>query len=79
MFRSRLGWLAVELDLDADTDLDGQIINANAGIHWNTFKNVGFFLQYQLFDVDVDYLTRGIIFAVDYDYRGPVFGVDVNF
>jgi hypothetical protein len=29
--------------------------------------------------VDVDYLDRGALFAIDYDYRGPVLGVDVNF
>lgn len=79
VFRSRLGWLAVDFDLDADSDLDGKIINANAGIQWNAFKNVGFFVQYQVFDVDVDYLDSGVLFAIDYDYTGPVFGVDVNF
>ena len=79
LFLSRVGWLAVEADFAADEDLSGKIINANAGIQWNAFKNVGFFLQYQVFDVDVDYSVGGIIFAVDYDYTGPVLGVDVNF
>lgn len=78
-FRSRLGWLAVELDLGADEDLSGQIINADAGIEWKAFENVGFFAQYQLFDVDVDYDDAGVLFAVDYDYTGPVLGVDVSF
>ena len=79
IFESRLGWLAVELDLGTDEDLSGQIINANAGIMWKAFENVGFFLQYQLFDVDVDYLTAERRFAIDYDYNGPVLGVSVNF
>ena len=79
LFKSRLGWLAVEADFGADEDLSGQIINANLGIQWNAFKNVGFFLDYQVFDVDVDYLDRGVLFAIDYDYMGPVLGVDVNF
>ena len=69
----------MEADFGADEDLSGQIINANAGIQWNAFKHVGFFLQYQLFDVDVDYLDRGILFAVDYDYKGPVLGASVTF
>lgn len=79
LFQSRLGWLAVELDLGADEDLSGQIINANAGILWKAFKNVGFFAQYQLFDVDVDFVDRGVLFAIDYDYKGPVLGVSVSF
>ena len=79
LFQSRLGWLAVELDFGADEDLSGEIINANAGIMWKAFRNVGFFAQYQLFDVDVDYFDRGVLFALDYDYKGPVLGVSVNF
>jgi hypothetical protein len=79
LFKSRLGWLAVEADFGADEDLSGQIINANFGIQWNAFKNVGFFAQYMVFDVDVDYLDSGVLFAIDYDYRGPLLGVDVNF
>ena len=78
-FRSRLGWLAVELDLDADEDLSGEIINASAGVLWNAFENVGFFAQYQLFDVNVDFVDADVRFAVDYDYYGPVLGVYVNF
>lgn len=79
LFQSRLGWLAVELELGSGEDLSGQIINANAGIWWKAFKNVGFFAQYQLFDVDVDYGDQGVRFAIDYDYKGPVLGVNVNF
>jgi hypothetical protein len=79
LLRSRLGWLAVDIDFGADEDLSGQILNANAGVHWKAFENVGFFLQYQMFDVDVDYLDNGVLFAIDYDYNGPVLGVDVRF
>ena len=79
LFQSRFGWLAVELDLGADEDLSGEIINANAGIMWKAFKNVSFFAQYQLFDVNVDYLDESVRFAIDYDYNGPVLGVSVNF
>ncbi len=79
VFVSRLGWLAVELDFAADDSLSGKIINANAGVEWRAFENAGFFLQYQLFDVDVDYLAEGVLFALDYDYRGPVLGVNIRF
>lgn len=79
IFESRLGWLAVELDFAADEDLSGQIINANAGVRWQAFKNVSFFAHYQLFDVDVDYKVDFVLFALDYDYKGPVLGVSANF
>jgi hypothetical protein len=79
IFQSKLGWLAVEADFEADEDLSGQVINANAGILWKAFKNVGFFAQYQVMDVDVDYTVDIVVFSVDYDYKGPVLGVYASF
>jgi len=79
LFQSRLGWLAVELDLDSDEELSGEVINANAGILWKAFNNVSIFAQYQVFDVNVDVADEGKKFALDYDYKGPVLGVSVNF
>ncbi len=79
VFTSRLGWLAVEFDVSDDEDLSGRIINAYAGVMWHAFENVAFFAQYQLFDVDVDYVDAGVGFALDYDYNGPVLGVSVGF
>jgi hypothetical protein len=79
LFRSRLGWLAVELDLGTDEDLSGEIINATAGVLWRAYENVGFYALYQLFDVNIDYLDENVRFALDYDYEGPVLGVSVNF
>lgn len=79
MFLTRLGWLAVEASLDTDEDISGEIISANASVRWNTFKNVGFFLAYQLFDVDVDYLDQNLNYSIVYDYAGPVLGVRVDF
>ena len=79
VFQSKLGWLAVEAELGSDDILEGRIINAYAGVRWLAFKNVGFFAQYQLFDVDVDFREVGARWTVDYDYHGPLIGVDVNF
>jgi len=78
-FVSRLGWLAVELNVDEDEELSGEIINANVGVQWNAFEHVGFFAHYQIFDVNVDYLDNSKKFAVDYDYSGPLLGVEVRF
>lgn len=79
LFVSRLGWLAVEADFAADEELSGQIINAHVGVAWHAFEHVGFFAQYQMFDVDVDYLDAGVLFVVDYNYVGPVIGVSARF
>jgi hypothetical protein len=79
IFESKLGWLAVEAELGDDEILDGQIINAFAGVRWKAFQNAGFFATYQLFDVDADFRERGAKWTVDYDYKGPLIGVDVSF
>ena len=79
LFESRLGWLAVEADFGADEELSGEIINANVGIAWNAFERVGFFARYQVFDVKVDYLEEGALFAIDYNYAGPVIGANIRF
>jgi len=79
LFVSRLGWLAVEVDFGEGEDLSGEIFNTNVGVQWNAFENAGFFLQYQVFSLDVDYLDNGALFAIDYKYKGPVLGVDIRF
>ena len=79
LFISRLGWLAVEAGFGDGQDLSGEIFNTNAGVQWNAFENVGFFLHYQVFSLDVDYLDNGVLFAIDYEYKGPVLGVDIRF
>ncbi|NCF14382.1 MAG: hypothetical protein GWP62_03675 [Gammaproteobacteria bacterium] len=79
LFLTRLGWFGVDASFDSGEDLSGEIISANAGIKWDTFENVSFFLAYQLFDVDVDYLDQNVRYAITYNYAGPVLGVAVNF
>ena len=79
LFMSRLGWLAVGIELDDGDDISGEIMNANVGIKWRAFDHVSFFAQYQIFDVNVDYVDNDKIIAIDYDYQGPVLGVSVNF
>lgn len=73
-FENNLG-----LDDSESTVLVDIIINANIGVEWQAFKNVGFFANYQVYDVDVDYLDKNVRFAVDYDYKGPVPGVTASF
>ena len=79
LFQTRLGWLAVELDMGADEKLSGRIVNANAGFTWKALEHVGIFAHYQLFDLDVDYDAGDARFAVNYAYKGPVLGARVSF
>lgn len=76
---SKLGWLAVRAELGDDEILDGQILNASAGVRWKAFQHVGFYAKYQVFDVDVNLIESGAVWSVDYDYQGPLIGVDVRF
>jgi hypothetical protein len=75
-----LNWLEIDLDLDNSGKFDGRILAFDAGVRWQTFKNVGFDLKYTYFNLDVD-VDDGIDFAgaVEYKYRGPALGVNVYF
>lgn len=79
LFISELGWLAVELELDDDADLEGHIIDSYVGVEWQAFRNVGFFVTYQVFDVDVEITNARRVFSINYNYRGPVLGMSANF
>jgi len=76
---TNLGWLAVSADLDSDESLSGKIWNAEAGIRWKAWKNVGFSLLYNYFDVDVDYDKRNMKATVVYEYQGPALGINAYF
>jgi hypothetical protein len=74
-----LGWLAVSADLDNDEKLSGEVWNASAGVRWKAWKNVGFGLLYNYFDLDIDYDKRNTKAKAVYEYYGPQLGVDVYF
>jgi hypothetical protein len=74
-----LGWLAVSADLASDEKLSGEIWNVDAGIRWKTWKNVGFSLLYNYFDVDVDYDKRNLKATAIYKYQGPILGINAYF
>jgi hypothetical protein len=73
------GYLSLELELDNNEDLGGEIWNINAGIVWKAWEHAGFNLGYKLFDVNVDYQKREVVAAADYDYRGVFAGVSAFF
>jgi hypothetical protein len=79
LFRSKLGWLAIETDLGGDDLLEGKILNAAVGIEWRAFRHVGVFANYQLIDVEADITDSGFRYDIEYNYAGPVIGISVNF
>lgn len=72
IFTSMLGVFAIEIDLGDDSDLSGEIVQFNTGLVWKAFDNVGFALQYNYFNVDVDVDDSDWVGFLKYEYRGPV-------
>lgn len=79
IFTSLLGVFAVELDLGDDSDLSGEIVQFNTGVVWKAFENVGFALQYNYFNVDVDVTDSDWVGFLKYEYHGPVLAVAFYF
>lgn len=79
IFTSLLGVFAVELDLGADSDLSGEILQFTTGLIWKAFDNVGFALHYNYFNVDVDVNDSDWVGFLKYEYRGPVLAVAFYF
>ena len=79
IFTSMLGVFAIDIDLADDSDLSGEILQFNAGLIWKAFENVGFALQYNYFNVDVDVDDTDWVGFLKYEYRGPVLAVAFYF
>ncbi len=72
-----LGYFALEID-----DIDGSITAMTAGVVWQPFKNVGFGLSYQYFDVEVKATTDsfgGVGGEFRWRYAGPAAYLAVRF
>ncbi|MCZ6888643.1 MAG: hypothetical protein O7H39_09115 [Gammaproteobacteria bacterium] len=70
------GWFQLKVD-----NIKGKITEFRAGIEWHAFKNVGFELAYNVFEVDVDVESAEDTFlgSLKYQYEGPLFGVTARF
>ncbi len=75
-----LNWLEIDTEIGDSGEFDGRIWGFKAGVRWLAFKNVGFNLNYQYFELKMD-MDDGSDFggAVDYLYRGPRLGVNIFF
>lgn len=74
-----IGVFSLDLALSDEDELSGEVIQANASIQHNTFKNVHFALSYNYFDVRFDFTTDRSTNSVGYKYQGPVISVAAVF
>jgi hypothetical protein len=79
IFTSMIGVFGIEIDLGDDSDFSGAILQVNTGVMWKAFENVGFALEYNYFNVDVDVNDSDWVGVLKYEYRGPVLAVSVYF
>lgn len=73
-----LGWLDVDVDLGSG-NYEGSILTWNVGVRWQAFRNLGFELAWQSFDLDVDIEDDDLNGTVRYDYQGPRLGLNLYF
>jgi len=66
VFQTRVDWLSASIG-----DYSGSLWNAQAGIHWQTFKNLGVGLYYNNFKIDVDVEKSDWRGAVETTQQGP--------
>jgi len=80
LLNGRAGYFAVDMNWeDRDRDLGGTILDISAGVTHKTFKNIGFGLSWEYFDVNLDYRKSRKNVSLDYTYSGPTFSIFAYF
>lgn len=79
IFRASVGFLAVEMDLGQEDDLEGTTFEASAFLHHQTIENVRFGIGYSVFDLDMSWTNNGKFTAVEYNYHGPHLTITATF
>jgi hypothetical protein len=73
MVSTRLDWLGASIG-----DYSGGLWNANAGVTFQAWRNLGFSFSYQLFKLDVDVKKSDWRGGADLTYNGPFLALHVN-
>ena len=75
-----MNWLEVDFEIGDTGKFDGSIWGFDAGIRWQTWKNIGFALKYTFFDIDLT-VDDGTDFGgeFEYKYNGPRLGINWYF
>jgi len=72
MLTTRLDWFGASIG-----DYSGNLWNANAGVSFQAWRNVGISLSYQLFNLDVDIDKSDWHGGVDLTYDGPFLAINL--
>ena len=78
LLAANVGYMNADIEISGD-DIDATVFLADAGVRWKPFNNVGFGLNYSLFQLDGDYSNDSIDTELDLDYMGPRLSLDIAF
>lgn len=73
LIHARLDWIGADIG-----DYSGDLWNTNVGVNFQAWRNVGFDLSYQYFNLNVKVDKDDWFGGVDVTYSGPVFSVTAN-
>lgn len=73
LLHARLDWISADID-----QYDGAMWNTSAGVTFQAWRNIGFDLSYQYFNIDLGVDETNWSGGVDMTYSGPVLSVTAN-
>ncbi len=73
LLHSRVDWISANLG-----DYDGGLWNANFGVNYQAFRNLGLDLSWQYFNLHVDVDRTNWVGSVNMTYSGPVLSATFN-
>jgi len=73
LFHTRVDWISANIG-----DYNGTLWNAATGINYQAFRNVGFDLSYQYFNLNLKVDKPDWNGEIDMRYSGPVFSLTAN-
>ena len=68
MLQTRLDWLSASIG-----DYSGDLWDAQVGINYQAFKNIGFGFYYNVFELDVDIDKSDWHGSAEFNQKGPMF------
>lgn len=70
LLHARLDWISAAIG-----DYDGSLWNSSIGVNYQAWRNVGFDLSWQYFDLNVDVENSDWVGGAEMTYSGPVLAV----
>lgn len=73
LLHARVDWISANIG-----DYDGTLWNTSIGVNYQAFRNVGFDLAYQFFDLNFGIDKSNWVGGIDMKYQGPVISATFN-